>query len=107
MVLALNILLPIVLIALLVIAIRYRKWWPVLLAAVFFILYTLAQPSYLPKGTVKSFPNAEFKVNDSPIVDRQLKPKSPQEYDIKRNKDLQAIDEKLERLEMKSKTEKE
>lgn len=107
MVLALNLLLPVILIVLFVIAIRYRKWWPVLLAAVVFILYTLAQPSYLPKGTVKSLPNAEFRVSDSPIIDRQLKPKSAQEYDIKRNKDLQAIDEKLQRLEMKSKTEKE
>jgi len=91
MVLLLNILVPLVVIALLYLAWRLKNWHPALIAIVFVVAYGAFQPSYIPKGTVKPLPNPEFHVNDSPMVDRLMKPKSGAEYDAERNKALEEI----------------
>lgn len=95
MVLLLNILVPLVVIALLYLAWRIKNWHPALIALVFVVAYGALQPSYMPKGTVKPLPNPEFHVNDSPMVDRLMKPKSPEQYDLERKQALDAIDKSL------------
>lgn len=95
MVLLLNILFPVVIIALMVISYKFKKVWPVIGVVAFILIYSIAQPSYMPKGTVKPLPNPEFRVNDSPMVDRLMKPKSPEQYDLERQQALDAIDKSL------------
>ena len=95
MVLLLNILVPTVVIILLYIAWRIKNWHPALLAIVFIIAYGAFQPSYMPKGTVKSTQVVEFKQLDIPIVDRSLKSKSSEQYDLERNKAIDLINKNL------------
>jgi hypothetical protein len=74
---------------------KIQGWkWKGIAAVTFIVtslLYMQIQPSYMPKGTVKPLPNPEFHVNDSPMVDRLMKPKSGAEYDAERNKALEDI----------------
>lgn len=73
MILLLNFIVPLFVIGMVILSMRIRSWYPVLLAVVLTVGYTAAQPSYMPKGTVRSEPVVEFTPSDSVIVDRQLK----------------------------------
>jgi hypothetical protein len=95
MVLLLNILVPVVVLGLMYLAYRLKKFWPIAASVAFVLLYQLAQPSYMPKGTVKPVKIVEFKQLDIPMVDRSLKPKSSEQYDIERNAALEAIDKSI------------
>lgn len=95
MVLLLNILVPLVVILLIWFAYKIKKVYPVLIAIAFIIIYQFAQPSYMPKGTVKPMPKVEFQQLDIPMVDRSLKTKSDVERDAERNKALQEIDNSI------------
>lgn len=61
------------------------------------VIYFQIQPSYIPKGTVKALPVAEFKASDSKIVDRSLKPKSSEYYQQNINQSIRDIDESIEK----------
>lgn len=96
MVLLLNILVPLVAIVLIVLTVKLRKMWPTYTMIALSIIYAFAQPSYMPKGTVKPMPTIEFKQLDIPMVDRSLKPKSDAERDSERKAAIEEIDRDLE-----------
>lgn len=59
------------------------------------VIYAQVQPSYMPKGTVRSNPVVEFKQLDTPMVDRQLKSKVS-EIDALRLKEMDEIKRSME-----------
>lgn len=63
---------------------KLKKPWPLVVAAIFLVIYTIVQPSYLPKGEVKRSVIPEFERSGSTIQDRNLKAKTGEEYDEKR-----------------------
>jgi hypothetical protein len=91
MIVALNFIVPVVVLALLYVAFSLKRFWPVVVAVLFVVVYTAIQPSYLPKGTVKSLPSAPFKSVETPVVDRGLKPKNSDQYDAERNAAIEQI----------------
>jgi hypothetical protein len=95
MILALNIIVPIVVILFLWLALRLKSGYPVIAALVFVVMYQLFQPSYMPKGTVKPMSKVEFQQVNTPIVDRGLKTKSSEQYDIERQQAFDAIDKSI------------
>lgn len=110
MVVLLNILVPVVTLVLFFAAYKFKKYWPALVAVAVLFIYPMIQPSYMPKGTVKSLPNAEFQVSDAPVVDLALKPKSSELYDAEREAAMERIDQSIKmQIEMNKqiKTEKE
>jgi hypothetical protein len=44
----------------------------------------MVQPSYMPKGEVVRHELPAFEMSTAEIQDKQLKPRSAQEYDLKR-----------------------
>lgn len=75
---------------------KLKKLWPIAVAGALVLVYTIAQPTYLPKGTVAA-PRIEVtQYVDKPIVDRSLKPMSDAERDAKRNAELESIDASIE-----------
>ena len=60
------------------------------------IVYSIAQPTMLPKGTVPAPRIEATQYVDKPIVDRSLKPMSDAERDAKRNAALQEINDNIE-----------
>lgn len=95
MIALLNIVVPVFVIFLFWLAFKLKSLYPVLIALSFIVLYQLFQPSYMPKGTVKSMPAFEIKQSDVQIVDRGLKTKTAEQYDIERKEALEAIDRSL------------
>jgi hypothetical protein len=82
MVLLLN-LLPMALLAVgLGAAWYWRKWWLAVLTVALWLVYAMAQPSYLPKGQME---RAEVPAlpahSDAPLQDRQPKPDPLSERD--------------------------
>lgn len=80
-----------------------KKVAVVLLTLGISLIYTQIQPSYMPKGTVRSNPVVEFKQLDIPMVDRSLKPKSDADRDELRNKEISDINNKMKSEVEKSK----
>lgn len=70
-------------------------------------IYGQVQPSYLPKGTTKSLPNAEFVLENKPIEDRTLKPMSPEERFARMKKTEEETSQRIEILIKQAKSEKE
>jgi hypothetical protein len=95
MIALLNIIVPVVVILLFWLAFKIKSFYPVIIALSFVVVYQLFQPSYMPKGVVKPLPNVEFQVNNSEIVDLELKPKSSEYYDSERNAALERIDQSI------------
>lgn len=95
MVLLLNIIVPLVTIVLIYLGYKLKSGWPLAIAILFVVGYTLVQPSYMPKGTVKSLPHVEFQYVDTEIVDRGLKTKSPEEYDREREAVIERMNQSI------------
>lgn len=96
MIAALNYILPVVVLALVYVAWRLKKVWPLAVAVLFVVVYSAVQPSYMPKGTVKTYTPPPFESVNAPIVDRSLKPKSSEQYDAERNAAIEQINANLE-----------
>lgn len=77
-----------------------------LTVALLFVYYQI-QPSYMPKGSVKPLPVAEFKVVDKPMVDRMLKTKPADERDAEMQAEYEKSDARRNALVEKLKSEKE
>lgn len=107
MVSLLNFAVPFVSIALILLAMRLKKFWPVIIALVFVIVYQAVQPSYVPKGTVKQLSNAEFIIDNSPIQDRIRKNMSAEDRDNRMLKVENETNERINALVEQSKSEKE
>lgn len=96
MIVLMNYALPIIFIVGLFCAYKLKNFYPLLAAVVIAFLYTVAQPSYLPKGTVAS-PRIEATAYvDKPIVDRSLKPMSDADRDKARNDEIERINSSIE-----------
>lgn len=112
MVVLLNFL-PVIIVVFMALFIRYAvpskvgKWVFSLLTVGMLFVYFQIQPSYLPKGTVKDLPRAEFKVDDLQIQDRMRKTVSPEERDAQMTKAEKETNERINSLIEKSKSEKE
>lgn len=107
MIALLNFVVPVVVIALIILAMRLKKFWPIIVSIVFVIVYQAVQPSYLPKGTTKQLPNAEFQIESKPIEDRIRKTISPEERDARMANVENETNERIEALIERSKSEKE
>lgn len=97
MIVALNYLVPAVVFILMFVAYKLRKVWPLIVAVLFVVVYGAIQPSYMPKGTVKTYTPPPFERVDTPMVDRVLKPKSAEQYDEERQRLMNEIDEKIQK----------
>lgn len=106
MVVALNFLVPLIFIAMLLLAMRLKKIWPILVAVAFVIVYQAVQPSYIPKGTTKSLPNADFMVDETEIKDRVRKTMSADERDARMKEAEKETQIRIEELREKSKENK-
>lgn len=60
---------------------KLKKIWPICVALLFMLLYNIVQPSYLPKGEIKRSQIPEFEKTEEVIQDRNLSPKSSEQYD--------------------------
>lgn len=108
MIVLLNILLPLLIAGILFIGYKKKKLIPALIISlVVGYGYTLVQPSYMPKGTVKSLPPIELRASDKPIQDRMLKPVPAAERDEKMKAEFKASDERREALVEQIKKDKE
>lgn len=70
-------------------------------------VYFQIQPSYMPKGSVKPLPVADFKIVDKPMVDRMLKTKPAAERDAEMQAEYDKSDARREAFVEKIKSEKE
>lgn len=67
------------------------------------IVYSVAQPTMLPKGTVAAPVIKQLEYVDKSIVDRSLKPMSDAERDARRNAALKEINDNIENTIAKEK----
>ncbi|WOZ57539.1 hypothetical protein [Pseudomonas phage vB_PseuGesM_254] len=96
MIALMNYAVPLIVLLGLVAAYATNKVWPVLLAVVISLVYTVAQPTYMPKGTVRPPVIQEFERVERPFVDRALKPMSDEERDARRNEQLKLIEQSIQ-----------
>ena len=75
---------------------KVKKFWPLVVAAALALVYTVAQPTYMPKGTVPAPRVEETAYIDKPMIDRSLKPMSDAERDARRNEQLKQINDSIE-----------
>lgn len=95
MIVALNMLLGVVVLALLYLAYRIKKVWPLLVVVAFIVVYGAVQPSYMPKGTVKTYTPPPFEKVEGPIVNRLMMPKTAEQYDAERNAAIELINSNM------------
>lgn len=74
---------------------KLKKVWPFIVAVLLAVIYTVAQPTMLPKGTVAAPRIEATQFVDKPIVDRSLKPMSDADRDAARNKALNEINDSI------------
>lgn len=96
MIALMNYAIPLIVLLGLVVAYSTKKVWPVLLAVVISLVYSVAQPTYMPKGTVRAPVIQEVERVERPFLDRSLKPMSDEERDARRNEQLKLIDKSIE-----------
>lgn len=108
MIAALNLLVPVVVIGLIILAMRLKKMFPIYTAIVFVIVYTVFQPSYMPKGKVTTtLPNAAFEVTSDKVENRILKPMSSEARDARMAEVEELATKRREELIEQMKSEKE
>lgn len=96
MIVLMNYAVPLIFLAGLILTCKIKRLWPLAAAGALILVYTVAQPTMLPKGTVTAPVIAPTEFVDKPIVDRSLKPMSDAERDAKRNTELKAINDSIE-----------
>lgn len=96
MIALMNYVVPLLFISGVFLIFRLKKSWPVFVFGVLILIYTVAQPTYLPKGTVAAPVIQELEYVDKPIVDRSRKVMSDEERDTKRNEALKSINDSIE-----------
>lgn len=74
---------------------KLKRLWPLVVAGALILVYTVAQPTMLPKGTVAAPVIQATEYVDKPIVDRSLKPMSDADRDTARNKALNEINDSI------------
>lgn len=96
MIVLMNYAVPLIFLIGLILAYKIKRLWPLVAAGALILVYTVAQPTMLPKGTVAAPVIKATEYVDKPIVDRSLKPMSDAERDAKRNTELKAINDSIE-----------
>lgn len=96
MIALMNYAVPIMVLIGLALSLKLKKIWPTVVMGVLALVYTVAQPTMLPKGKVPEPRIEATQYVDKPIVDRSLKPMSDAERDVKRNAELKSIDNSIE-----------
>lgn len=89
MIVILNLLWILVLAVSALAAYKIKKPWPVVVGIVVVALYMQFQPSYSPKGVVTRQALPAFEASDAKIQNHLLMPKSGEEYDAKRQADIE------------------
>lgn len=75
---------------------KFKSYKPAVVAILIALVYTVVQPTYLPKGTVAAPVIQELEYVDKPIVDRGRKVMSDEQRDAQRNEKLKQINESIE-----------
>ena len=96
MIALMNYAIPLILVLTVFLTYKFRKPWIFLAGIVVVLVYTIAQPTMLPKGTVASPRIEATQFVDKPIVDRSFKLMSDDERDAKRNATLKEINDSIE-----------
>lgn len=96
MVALMNYVVPLLFVSGLFLMFRLKKTWPGYVFGVLILIYTIAQPTYLPKGTVATPVIQDLEYIDKPIVDRSRKVMSDEDRDAIRNEKLKQINESIE-----------
>lgn len=96
MIALMNYAVPLMILIGLMLSFKLKRIWPTVVMGVLALVYTVAQPTMLPKGTVAGPVIEMTQFVDKPIVDRSLKPMSDVERDAKRNAELKSIDASIE-----------
>lgn len=96
MIALMNYVVPILFISGVFLMFRLKKSWPGIVCGVLILIYTVAQPTYLPKGTVAAPVIQELEYVEKPIVDRSRKVMSDEQRDALRNEKLKQINESIE-----------
>lgn len=95
MIVLMNYAIPLLLLLGIFCAYKLNKVWPFIVAVLLAVIYTVAQPTMLPKGTVAAPRIEATQFVDKPIVDRSLKPMSDADRDAARNKALNEINDSI------------
>lgn len=107
MILLMNLLGPLFVVVMIILAMRLKKVYPLYIGVFFVIIYSFLQPSYMPKGTVMpSVPNVPFEVSDKPIESRVLKPMSSDERDARMSEVEELSNKRRDELIQQIKSEK-
>lgn len=96
MIALMNYAIPLILVVGLLISLKIGKFYPMAVAALVVGVYMIAQPTYLPKGTVAAPVIQQLEYVDKPIVDRGRKVMSDEQRDALRNEQLNKINESIE-----------
>lgn len=91
-----NYAVPILLVISIAITLRLKSYKPLLVGAALAVVYTVAQPNYLPKGRVPAPVIQEIEYIDKPIVDRGRHPMSDAQRDKQREDKLREINDSIE-----------
>lgn len=96
MIVLMNYAIPLILLVGVFIAYKLKSVYPLAIAFALAVLYTVSQPTYLPKGTVASPVIQQLEYVDKPIVDLGRKVMSDEQRDALRNEQLNKINESIE-----------
>lgn len=96
MIALMNYAVPLIVLVGIFIGFKIKSFHPVAIAALIAGIYMIAQPTYLPKGTVASPVIQELEYVDKPIVDLGRKVMSDEQRDALRNEQLNKINESIE-----------
>lgn len=96
MIVLMNYAIPLIVIIGLLIAYKLKSVYPLVITVAIAVLYTVSQPTYLPKGTVAAPVIQQLDYVDKKIVDRSRKVMSDEERDRLRNGQLNQINESIE-----------
>lgn len=102
MIILMNYIVPILTILCLISSFYFRSYWIPVIFGVVLLVYTVAQPTVLPKGTVPAPRIEEYERPPAIIIDRGYKVMTPEERDKNRNQALKEIDESIESRILKS-----
>lgn len=103
MIVLMNYAIPMILLVSVLVAYKFKRTWILFAGFALAAIYTIAQPTMLPKGTVAAPVIQVTEFVDKPIVDRSLKPMSDAERDAKRNAALKEINDNIENTIAKEK----
>lgn len=91
-----NYAVPLIVLVGIFIGLKMKSFHPAAFAALIAGIYMIAQPTYLPKGTVAAPVIQELEYLDKPIVDRGRKVMSDEQRDAQRNEQLKQINDSIE-----------